>query len=64
MPIYEYNCASCDERSEFIQKVDAPPMLDCPKCGEPKLNKVISLSTFKLKGSGWYETDFKNKSGD
>jgi putative FmdB family regulatory protein len=64
MPIYEYTCASCDERSEFIQKVDSPPERECPKCGELKLEKVISLSSFQLKGTGWYETDFKNKSGD
>jgi len=63
MPIYEYECKACDKRSEFIQKFDSAPKRKCPRCGELKLKKVISRSSFQLKGSGWYETDFKNKSG-
>ncbi|RLC09419.1 MAG: zinc ribbon domain-containing protein [Deltaproteobacteria bacterium] len=62
MPIYEYECAACDKRSEFIQKHDAAPKRKCPKCDELKLKRVISLSSFQLKGKGWYETDFKTKS--
>lgn len=62
MPIYEYRCDACGEMSEALQKVDEPDLDHCPKCGSPKLRRVMSATVFRLKGSGWYETDFK--SGD
>ena len=62
MPIYEYECKACRHGFESIQKVSEPPLVDCPECGEPELRKKISAVAFRLKGGGWYETDFK--SGD
>ncbi|MFO1433249.1 MAG: zinc ribbon domain-containing protein [Candidatus Competibacteraceae bacterium] len=59
MPIYEYRCESCQHELETIQKISDPPLTDCPSCGEPALKKKISAAGFRLKGSGWYETDFK-----
>jgi len=59
MPIYEYRCESCQHELETIQKISDPPLSDCPSCGEPALRKKISAAGFRLKGSGWYETDFK-----
>ena len=60
MPIYEYECSACGHRLEVIQKMSEPPKTDCPECGEAKLKKLLSVTGFRLKGSGWYETDFKN----
>ncbi|HEC12237.1 MAG TPA: zinc ribbon domain-containing protein [Acidiferrobacteraceae bacterium] len=60
MPIYEYECDACGHRLEVIQKMNEPPKMDCPECGEAKLKKLLSVAGFRLKGSGWYETDFKN----
>ena len=59
MPIYEYRCESCQHELETIRKISDPPLIDCPSCGEPALKKKISAAGFRLKGSGWYETDFK-----
>lgn len=59
MPIYEYRCESCGHELEAIQKISAAPLTDCPECGKPGLKKMISAAGFRLKGSGWYETDFK-----
>lgn len=59
MPIYEYRCESCGHEFEKMQKLADPPLTDCPVCGRPDLRKVISPVGFRLKGSGWYETDFK-----
>ncbi len=59
MPLYEYRCEACSHELEAIQKLNAPALSDCPVCGEPKLKKQISAAAFRLKGSGWYETDFK-----
>lgn len=59
MPIYEYRCGSCGFENEYLQKVSDAPMKTCPKCGEDALNKLISAAGFKLKGTGWYATDFK-----
>ncbi|MFT6274798.1 MAG: putative FmdB family regulatory protein [Halioglobus sp.] len=69
MPIYEYQCQDCDEVVEVLQKIADAPAVDCPSCGKPSLKKKISAAAFRLKGSGWYETDFKtgakkNISGD
>lgn len=61
MPIYEYQCEACGNQFETIQKFTEAPLQDCESCGEPKLRKLISPVAFRLKGSGWYETDFKNK---
>ncbi|MBN2887032.1 MAG: zinc ribbon domain-containing protein [Chromatiaceae bacterium] len=63
MPIYEYRCDSCGHELEAMQKISDAPLTDCPACGEPALKKLISAAGFRLKGGGWYETDFK-KSGD
>jgi putative FmdB family regulatory protein len=60
MPIYEYQCASCSHRVEMIQKFSDAPLTDCPSCGRAELQKLISAPAFRLKGGGWYETDFKN----
>ncbi len=62
MPIYEYKCKECDHRLEKIQKMSDDPLKDCPSCGKPGLSKIVSASSFKLKGTGWYETDFKGGS--
>lgn len=59
MPIYEYQCQSCGHLHEALQKVSDAPLLDCPACGAPQLRKKISAAGFRLKGGGWYETDFK-----
>jgi len=60
MPIYEYRCDSCGHEQEFIQKVGADPLTDCPACEQPALRKLVSAAAFHLKGSGWYQTDFKD----
>ena len=60
MPIYEYACVSCDHHLEALQKMSEDPLVFCPECGEEGLRKKVSAAAFVLKGSGWYETDFKN----
>ena len=60
MPIYEYQCQSCGHKMEAIQKISDAPLTDCPACQKPDLKKLVSAAGFRLKGSGWYETDFKN----
>ncbi len=62
MPIYEYACRGCEHEFETLQKISEPPLVECPECGEAELRKKISAARFRLKGGGWYETDFK--SGD
>ncbi len=59
MPIYEYACKKCGHTLDELQKMSDDPLLDCPECGEPQLKKLISAPRFRLKGKGWYETDFK-----
>lgn len=59
MPIYEYRCESCAHELEKIQKMSDEAIVDCPACGRPALKRLISAAAFRLKGSGWYETDFK-----
>jgi len=59
MPIYEYRCEACGHFLETLQKISDPPLTDCHKCGQPALKKLVSASAFRLKGGGWYETDFK-----
>ena len=60
MPIYEYKCNDCEHELEKLQKISDAALTDCPECGKPALKKMVSAAGFKLKGSGWYETDFKN----
>lgn len=59
MPFYEYQCQVCGAEHEALQRISDPPLTDCPACGKPALKKRISAAGFRLKGSGWYETDFK-----
>lgn len=59
MPIYEYRCESCGAEIEKLQKISDPLLRDCAACGKPALVKRVSASSFRLKGGGWYETDFK-----
>jgi len=61
MPIYEYACQNCGHQLEKIQKMADDPLTSCPECQQESLQKQISAAGFRLKGSGWYETDFKNK---
>lgn len=61
MPIYEYECSSCSHRFEIIQKVNELPVTKCEACGGV-VRKVISQSSFVLKGTGWYLTDYAKKS--
>tara|TARA_B100000674_G_C37232070_1_gene641815 strand:+ start:50 stop:340 length:291 start_codon:yes stop_codon:yes gene_type:complete len=59
MPIYDYKCTKCAYQIEVIQKISDDPKTTCPKCNKEGLSKLISAPSFRLKGSGWYETDFK-----
>jgi putative FmdB family regulatory protein len=60
MPIYEYRCAACGHELEALQKVSDSPLEECPSCQKRKLERLISAPSFRLKGGGWYETDFKS----
>lgn len=59
MPIYEYQCQSCDYAFEKLQKLSDDPLQECPECHQNTLKKKISAAGFRLSGGGWYETDFK-----
>ncbi len=59
MPIYEYQCQSCGHELEKLQRISDERLRDCPDCGEAELNRLVSAAGFRLKGGGWYETDFK-----
>jgi len=59
MPIYEYKCEACGHVFESLQKISESPLVECPECGKDALKKLISSPAFRLKGGGWYETDFK-----
>jgi putative FmdB family regulatory protein len=59
MPIYEYRCNACEYELEKLQKMSDEPLTDCPACGQSELKRLISAAGFRLKGGGWYETDFK-----
>ena len=59
MPIYGYVCKSCEHRFDVLQKMSDDALVHCPDCGERALQKELSAPKFRLKGSGWYETDFK-----
>ena len=60
MPIYQYACRSCGHSLESLQKISDEPLKVCPNCDAPELAKQLTAAAFKLKGTGWYETDFKN----
>ena len=60
MPIYEYVCDNCGHYLEALQKLSDEPLVFCPECGDAALRKQVSAAAFRLKGTGWYETDFKN----
>jgi putative FmdB family regulatory protein len=60
MPFYEYECPHCGNHEEVLQKVSDKPLTKCPNCGKKGLKKLMSAPVFRLKGSGWYETDFKS----
>lgn len=62
MPFYEYECTKCHQHTEVLQKISDPPITKCEKC-KGKMKKLISHSSFHLKGSGWYVTDYASKSG-
>jgi len=59
MPFYEYQCKNCGHDLEAMQKISDPPLKKCPECGKPQLQRLMSAPVFRLKGGGWYETDFK-----
>jgi putative FmdB family regulatory protein len=60
MPFYEYQCTNCEHYLEALQKISDAPLKKCPSCGRSTLKKLISAPIFRLKGGGWYETDFKS----
>lgn len=62
MPFYEYRCQDCGHELEAMQKMSDQPLTDCPACGKSQLVKLMSAAGFRLKGGGWYETDFKSGS--
>ena len=59
MPIYEYHCAACGHDLDALQKMSDAPLRKCPECGKSRLRRLVSAPQFRLKGGGWYETDFK-----
>ena len=59
MPIYAYACQECDHTLDALQKIADAPLVDCPECGAAALKRLLSAPRFRLKGTGWYETDFK-----
>ena len=60
MPFYEYECQACKYYTEVMQKISDTPLTKCPSCGKRALKKLVSAPVFRLKGAGWYETDFKS----
>jgi|SRR5690348_1128789 putative FmdB family regulatory protein len=61
MPFYEYQCQACGAQVEVMQKITDAPLKKCPECGKSRLTKLVSAPVFRLKGGGWYETDFKTE---
>ena len=59
MPIYDYKCSNCEHQFELIQKFSDQPAEVCLECGKKSIQKLVSAPSFRLKGGGWYETDFK-----
>jgi len=60
MPFYEYQCAKCGHEEEVLQKISDKPLKKCSACGKSTMKKKVSAAAFRLKGGGWYETDFKS----
>ena len=60
MPFYEYQCKQCGFEIEVLQKISDSPLKKCEQCGKSTMKKLVSVSAFRLKGGGWYETDFKS----
>jgi putative FmdB family regulatory protein len=60
MPFYEYQCSACGHHHEELQKVSDRALRKCPACGRSALRRLVSAPVFRLKGGGWYETDFKH----
>jgi putative FmdB family regulatory protein len=60
MPFYEYQCTKCGHEEEVLQKISDKPLKKCPECGKSSMQKKVSAAAFRLKGGGWYETDFKS----
>jgi putative FmdB family regulatory protein len=60
MPFYEYECSACGAQVEVLQKITDAPLKKCTECGRNQLKKLVSAPVFRLKGGGWYETDFKS----
>lgn len=60
MPFYEYQCTGCGHVEEVLQKISDKPLRKCPACGKLTMKKKVSAAAFRLKGGGWYETDFKS----
>ena len=60
MPIYEYECSNCKFYVEALQKISEAPLRQCPSCKKQTLKRLVSAPVFRLKGGGWYETDFKS----
>lgn len=61
MPFYEYECSACKHQTEVLQKITDAPLKKCPECGKQTLKRLMSAPVFRLKGGGWYETDFKSE---
>ena len=64
MPIYAYKCESCGHSKDALQKISDAPLTVCPHCGAPTFKKQLTAAGFRLKGSGWYATDFRGGAGD
>lgn len=62
MPIYEYRCEACGQEFEELQKISDPPLSVCRKCGKPELRRLISKTSFQLKGGGWYKDLYSSSS--
>ncbi len=62
MPIYDYKCSKCEHQFEVIQRFSENPVESCPACNKKTVKKLVSAPSFRLKGAGWYETDFKTGS--
>jgi len=62
MPIYDYKCSKCEHQFEVIQRLSDNPVESCPACNKKTVKKLVSAPSFRLKGAGWYETDFKTGS--
>jgi putative FmdB family regulatory protein len=63
MPTYEYRCGACGKEQDVVQKMSDPPMVDCPLCGAPRMERLVSASAFALRGGGWYADGYGNKPG-